>query len=383
MTEKLNQEQRMETVGATGREASPAVPADTQPTAARTAWFSPRQLQWWGVLALTALAMFLCYLLVRPFGSALVWAVALAVLGNPVNQWLRKKIRSRAAAAGLAVIAVAVALTLPTALLAPRLVGEVIHGAETIKTAVENGTWRTHLERVKPAARFVRWLEEAANLKEVVQAGAKALATNLPAAARISVLGVAGLFISFFLLFYFFRDQEDALSLLKSLLPFSAKETEGLLRRVKDTIYAIVYGKLLTAAVQGLLGGIAFWFLGLPAAWFWGLLMALLSVVPVLGASVVWAPAAVFLALEGHWVKALILGIWGVAVVSLIDNVLYPMLVGQRLKVHNAAVFIAVLGGLVSFGPAGLFVGPAVLAVTVALLELWQRHAQSETPASV
>jgi predicted PurR-regulated permease PerM len=117
-----------------------------------------------------------------------------------------------------------------------------------------------------------------------------------------------------------------------------------------------------------------FWLLGLPGALLWGAVMALLAIVPVLGAFVVWVPAALFLALEGSWGKALVLTGWGAGVVSLIDNLLYPILVGKRLRLHTLPVFIAIVGGILLFGSAGLILGPATLAVTVALVEVWRRR---------
>jgi predicted PurR-regulated permease PerM len=115
-----------------------------------------------------------------------------------------------------------------------------------------------------------------------------------------------------------------------------------------------------------------FWWLGLPTPLVWGMVMALLAVVPILGAFVVWIPAAVFLALEGHWAKALILTGWGGIVIALIDNLLYPVLVGERLRLHTLLVFIAILGGLTLFGASGLILGPVVLAVTLALVDVWR-----------
>jgi predicted PurR-regulated permease PerM len=145
---------------------------------------------------------------------------------------------------------------------------------------------------------------------------------------------------------------------------------------VGDTVYATIYGTLAVAAVQGTLGGLMFWWLGLPAPMLWGLVMGVLAVVPVLGAFIVWIPAALFLALDGNWGKALILALWGGVVVGGIDNVMYPILVGNRLKLHTIPAFMAIVGGLIVFGPSGLILGPVVLTVTVLLLEIWQ----SRTP---
>jgi predicted PurR-regulated permease PerM len=128
------------------------------------------------------------------------------------------------------------------------------------------------------------------------------------------------------------------------------------------------------SAIQGLLGGLMFWFLGIPGALLWGVAMGLLSVVPILGAFVVWVPAAAFLAVQGEWMKAGILALWGVLVVGLIDNLLYPMLVGEQTRMHTVPMFLALLGGLAVFGAAGLVIGPIVLAFTWSLLQLLRKR---------
>jgi predicted PurR-regulated permease PerM len=149
---------------------------------------------------------------------------------------------------------------------------------------------------------------------------------------------------------------------------------DRLFSRVGDTVHATMYGTLAVAAIQGTLGGLMFWWLGLPAPLLWGLVMGVLAVVPVLGAFVVWIPATLFLALDGSWGKALILAFWGGVVVGGIDNVIYPILVGNRLKLHTIPAFMAIIGGLIVFGPSGLILGPVTLTVTVLLLEIWQHR---------
>ena len=135
---------------------------------------------------------------------------------------------------------------------------------------------------------------------------------------------VIDVLLTFYLLFYFLRDRRAVLPSLRSLSPLSEASMNKVFSRVGDTIHATIYGTLAVAAVQGTLGGLMFWWLGLPAPVLWGLVMGVLAVVPVLGAFIVWIPAAILLALEGSWGKALILGVWGGVIVGGIDNVMYP-----------------------------------------------------------
>jgi predicted PurR-regulated permease PerM len=120
-----------------------------------------------------------------------------------------------------------------------------------------------------------------------------------------------------------------------------------------------------------------FWALGLPTPLLWGLVMGLLSIVPVLGAFIVWIPAAVLLALDGSWVRALILAVWGGIVVGGIDNVLRPMFVGNRLRLHTIPAFISIIGGLLLFGAPGFILGPLAATTTLLVVEFWMRRADS------
>jgi predicted PurR-regulated permease PerM len=175
-------------------------------------------------------------------------------------------------------------------------------------------------------------------------------------------------------LFYFFRDRAIALRTLRSLVPLSDTETDAVFQRVADTIHATIYGNLLVAAIQGLLGGLMFWWLGLPAPVLWGAVMALLAVIPWAGAFLVWLPAAVILALQGDWARALVLAAWGAIAVGFIDNLLYPVFVGNRLRLHTVPVFFAIVGGILVFGASGVIIGPLILSLTDALIDIWRRR---------
>jgi len=151
------------------------------------------------------------------------------------------------------------------------------------------------------------------------------------------------------------------------ILPLRLGQARRLFSLVRETLHAIVYGTLAMAAIQGTLTGLAFWFLGLASPAVWGLLATVLAVLPIVGTTCVWFPAAGMLVMSGHWIKGLILIVWGVAVVHPVDNILRPYLIGGRVKLSTLYVFFAVIGGLKAFGALGLFIGPLILAVTVAL----------------
>jgi predicted PurR-regulated permease PerM len=202
--------------------------------------------------------------------------------------------------------------------------------------------------------------------------------TNVGASiVRESVSNVITVLLTFYLLFYFLRDHREVLSQSKTISPLTESETDYLFGRASDTIHAIIFGTVITAAVQGALGGLVFWLLGLQNPVFWGLVMALLAVIPILGAFVVWIPAAVYLTLTGSWGKAALLTAYGSIVIAGIDNVLQPILAGGRLKLHTVQAFIAIVGGLMLFGASGLILGPLAVTTTIALLEIWRARANA------
>ncbi|HEX8131368.1 MAG TPA: AI-2E family transporter [Pyrinomonadaceae bacterium] len=324
--------------------------------------------------ASTALAFYLCYRLARPFLPALAWSLALAVVAHPLHVWIARRVKRANIAAGLAVVVVATVLIAPATFVAQRLTREAAAGAQAMRDQIEKGDWRARLEANPRLAPALSWVEGQIDLKSGIQRFADGLTARLSSFVTGSIRALAELLITLFALFFFFRDRRAALRALRSLVPLSDAETDEVFARVADTIHATVYGTIAVAIVQGTLGGLIFWWLGLPAPLLWGAIMALLAIVPVLGAFVVWVPAALYLALTGSWGKALILTAWGGIVIALIDNLLYPVLVGQRLRLHTLPVFIAILGGIMLFGGAGLILGPVTLALTVALVEVWRRR---------
>ncbi len=348
----------------------------TRQTAAQIAndWGSRSHVHTLVLMAVTLVGIYLCYRLAAPFFPALALALALAVLFAPLHRWLESKVKYPNLAAMICVLVAAVVVVVPAAFVAERILGEAVRGAETIQTMVESGEWRRALEAQPRIAPVGHWIERQFDLPGMVNTAASWLTNTAASFVRGSVLQLIGIVLTFYLLFYFLRDRRAALGSLRSISPLSESDTNRLFDDVADTIHATVYGTLAVAIVQGTLGGLMFWWLGLPAPLLWGIVMGLLAVVPVLGAFVIWIPAAIFLVLEGSGGKALLLTLWGGIVVGGIDNLLYPMLVGRRLKIHTVLAFISIVGGLIVFGPSGLILGPVVFTVTRLLLEVWSRQ---------
>lgn len=345
-------------------------------------WGERSHVQTLLLMAVTALGIYLCGLLAAPFLPALAWALALAVLFAPFQQWLESKLAHSALAAMIAVTVIALIVVVPAVFVAQKLVVQAINGAQLIETKVSSGEWRRAIEAQPRLAPIADKIEQDLDLQDSVKTLTAWLSTTAGSIVTGSVFQAVNFCIIFYLLFFFLRDRRAALHSLRYLSPLSKAEMEQMFERISGTINATVYGTLAVSAIQGLLGGLMFWWLGLPAPLLWGFVMALLAVIPMLGAFVVWVPAVLFLALEGSWGNAFILAVWGILVVGTIDNLLRPALVGKQLKLHTVVAFISVVGGLMFFGPAGLILGPVALTITTVLLETWRTRSADKLGCS-
>jgi predicted PurR-regulated permease PerM len=341
----------------------------------RDGWWSRERASVLVLAGSTVLALYVCYRLVLPFLPSVAWALALAVVVWPVHRHLAAHLVPSLAAA-ISVALVVLILLLPALLVVHSLVSEAAQGIEAFQNDVQPSDWQTAVERVPGLEAFLGWLDDNINLEQELRRMVGVFTADLASLLRGSVWAFAQLLVTLLTLFFFLRDQPRILKTVRSLVPLSAKEIDEVEHRVGDTIHATVYGTLLVAMIQGLLGGLMFWWLGLPAPLLWGCVMGILAVIPWLGTFVVWAPTAALLILQGLWIKGLVLALWGLTAIGLIDNLLYPFVVGNRLRFHTLLVFFALVGGLLLFGASGVVLGPLVLSLTAALLEIWRRRTQ-------
>jgi len=325
------------------------------------------------LVAVTALVVWLCWLMTEPFVPALTWAVVLAVIAHPMHERILARMpRWPNAAAIIAVIAVNVVIAIPALFIAREVVNEAIAGADAIQRLADVERWKRVFDPFPRLAPLRDWIGSRMDLS--AQVGSGGGVGNVQAVlAGVSEFAMTTL-ITFFLLFFFLRDKWRILETLQSLVPLAHAESSQVTHKMRDMISAVVYGTLTVAFVQGTLGGLMFWWLDLPAPLLWGAVMALVAVLPLFGAALVWVPAALYLLVEGQWEKALILALWGSVVIGLIDNLLLPMLLKNKLAMHTVPVFIAAMGGLFAFGATGIVLGPLVLALAIALLDVWRRR---------
>lgn len=325
---------------------------------------------------LAGLGVAAAYLLGRmlwPFLPAIVLSAILAVLVLPMYEPLRARIRPPSLAALLATIAVFVLGLIPTVGVSLLLFNEM--GTALSRLAVDSSGW------LAPGGQVSGWVDRIAAWFGVDARAVAALLTQqaqsmtaLLAARTVNLAtGLGGWLlqaaIALFTLFYMLRDGDRFVGYLRWLLPLEPSAADRLLRRARETTHATVFGTLVVAIVQGALGGLAFWALGLRAPVLWGAVMALLSLLPAVGAWFVWGPGALVLLVQGDIVRGVILIAVGTFLISTVDNVLRAVLVSGRAELHPLVVFFSVLGGLFVFGAAGVFIGPVLFVVALTLIE--------------
>ena len=332
-----------------------------------------------GGLTLAALLAWLVWRIVAPLWQPLVWAALLGALLAPWNARLAKRLGGRTIVASAITLAVTVLLfVLPLAGIAGAVAAQASQLAGRLEQYVPDGAGGQPLDlsQVPMLARPLAWIGDhtGISLKQIetwLIAGARNVLEALVSSSGAVVLGAVGTIVSFllmlFVLFFVLRDGPALANKVVGMLPIESRRRTRLWQHLQDVTRAVFMGIGLTALAQGFLVGIGFWIAHLPSPLVFGVIAALFALIPVIGTSIVWGPGALYLATQGAFGHAIFLVVWGVLVVGTADNVLRPLLISGRADVPTLAVFIGVVGGLSAFGFIGLFLGPIVLGLLIAL----------------
>jgi predicted PurR-regulated permease PerM len=320
---------------------------------------------------------YLVFQIVAPFLKPLVWSAVLAIFFYPVYGKLLRK-TSPTWAAVWCTVGVTALLIVPVLLVLLYAAREAVVASAQVQAAISSGSvgmpthlmdWiRGRLPETLRGVDFVGLLQQGAE-----KVGSY-LATSVGALLKNLFSFFVNLFILLFALFFMFRDGEQIVRALRHLIPFDVDIQKDMLEESRDLIYASVAVALLIAVIQGVLGGAAFALTGLGAPVFMGLLIAFFSIVPVVGSALIWVPAALWLGINGHWGKAVLVvaicgGIAGVA-----DNFVRPLLMRNRTRLNDLLLFISILGGLDAFGLLGLVAGPTILAAAMGVFRVYMEH---------
>jgi predicted PurR-regulated permease PerM len=322
----------------------------------------------------------ICFFIVYPFLSGIIGAIVLAVITKRPHDWLTHKIKNRNLCAALSVVLVILSVIIPGFF----ILQDLVQGTTTIiiflRSDIPQQTITNFLNTYPTIASDIHVVSNSIDIQGTVRSIAAILGNLLAGFLSYSFGAITQLVIMLFLLFFLYRDQEMFISFARSILPFNEEETDHLLDNMTSTINATALGRLVIAAIQAVLAGIAFWILGVPNTMLWTVMTGVVAILPAVGTSLVWIPIAVFLGLTGNLGKAALLTIWGTFVVSSIDNFLYPMLVGSKLNQHTVGILLAILGGVVIFGLPGVILGPLAFTIAATLLDIWRARNNNLQP---
>ncbi len=331
-------------------------------------------------LCVTALLAVLLYKVIQPFLAPLAWAIVIAYLMHPLQLRLERRLKSRQGLiAGLLTALCFVMLTGPLMAVGAAFAAQaalLVVSLQSLVTRLQIGSI-DDLVALPVAQRALVWLQHHLpvtidQLRGWSVAGAEQLLRLLGAFGGRAFFGAFSTIISFlmtlFLLFFFLRDGRRMLLAVLGMIPVGGRRKQRLMHHVGEVTRAVVFGTLVTSMVQGVSLAIGFALAGLPSPIVFGVLGAIVSVLPIGGTAFVWGPGAAWLYATDHPAAGTFLLLWGALIVGLADNLLRPLLIAGRTEVPTLAVFVGVLGGLAAFGMVGMFLGPVVISLVVAFV---------------
>ena len=342
-------------------------------------------------LALFALTAYLSYQIAQPFLGAILASFVLAYTFHPVYRWLVRRIKSPTFSALIVSFLLIVMLITPIFFFANNIVTDARVGYLIIKqklatgnifgVACPDGADTFACKITGPLKNVLADPTTNAYLQESISKGTTFLLTQLSGLLLSLPKIMLQLVVTFFLMFYLFIDGVELVQRARKLIPLTETHQHHILKKLQDVTFAVIYGSLIVALIQGALGGLGFWMFDVGSPLLWGLVMAILALVPLVGTAVVWLPASLFLmvlgASEGDptivW-RGIGLLLWGALVVSTVDNILKPKIIGERAGIHPGLILIGALGGLATVGFIGFVVGPLVLGLLKTLIDIYEKE---------
>ncbi len=329
--------------------------------------------------ALILLALGLTLLITWHFLKPFAFAVILAVIFYPAHHFMLRATKGRhGLSALLSTLAVVLLFGIPAFIITTLAANEALTAAHylTRRSAEEGGFVQFVMLLAERPLQFVgRWIDishydvKAIVSSNVEKAGLSLVTLGGAVLSNLAKFTIDAL-ITIVIVFFFFREGKDWAMRAGKLTPLSDAQIAHLYQNISDTIIANVYGILTVGVAQGILAGIAMRIVGMPSSLLLGLAAGFCSIIPVVGSAIVWAPVAIYLLVSGSIGKGIFLLIWGVVVISAVDNILRPLVVGGRVELHPMVLLFFILGGVEAFGFLGLFLGPVVASVLAAVFAM-------------
>ena len=336
------------------------------------------------LLAILSLLGYLSYQIISPFLVSIAWAIVFSIVFYPVYAFISRYIKVKSIASSIMVLLILVVIIAPITYMSFLLIGELEKfgdytnsgGLEYIRDLFEKIKASPHFEKLGSLigeGNMPTFDQLMDNIKKI----GKILAENLSVRITNLISAVINFLFMIFTIFFLFKDGPGFLTKLKDYMPFNEEQKTRLATQMKDMIVSTVYGGVAVAVIQGFLGGIAFYVIGIGSPVLWGIAMSVMSFVPLLGTLAIWGPASIYLIIQGDYMHGIGLILFGIFVISMVDNILKPLIIGSRTKMPTIVIFFSVLGGIKAFGIIGLIMGPLIMAVFVSVFEIF-RHIEDE-----
>jgi len=340
---------------------------------------------------ITAIFFYLFYALIIPFFAPICWAAVFAIIFYPLYEKLLARLRSKGWSAAIMCLLILILIIGPITYLFAALVGEAAGAVTKVNAMIKSGEFDKWL------AFDVPWLEAVKVklaeyydpskvnfdqfIKEAIESVSSVLINQTRSILTNASKGVFYFVLMIFTMYYFFKDGELVVQKAKRLMPLTPPQTNVTFNHFRAVIQATMYGGVIVAMIQGILGGILFAIVGIPSAVFWGTIMAFLSIIPFLGAFIVYIPAGIILIIGGSYIKGLVVIAIGTIVISQSDNVLRPMLISGKTSMHPLMLFFTIMGGILLFGLLGIVLGPLIGAGFLTLLKIFEfkLHPEAES----
>lgn len=337
-------------------------------------------------LVLLGIVSLLFVLVLRPFWSAIFWAVAITILFAPLHRYLLPRLAFRPNITALITLLICSVIVIIPVL---TLLSAFIQEGSNLYTMIQAREIRPgeYIDRIVSAVPFVPGLMERTgvnteSIREYLSSSAigmsELVAQQALSIGRNTLNFTVKLVLMLYLTFFLLRDGEKLVSLMQSAVPLSETRKGLLFNKFVEVTRATIKGNLLVALAQGALGGIIFWFLDIPGPVLWAVVMAFLSLIPAVGAALVWVPVAIYLYASGDWVSASILAAYGALIIGLADNVLRPILVGRDTKLPDYIVLFSTMGGIALIGINGFVIGPLIAALFLSFWNIFIADINSE-----
>ena len=328
----------------------------------------------YGALAIFILLFVLVAWTLLPFIRMLILAILLLIGFYPLFRVFKRWTKSDTWSAALMIVVITLFFVIPILILASAVISQAFDMYNALGTiSMEYGTVVDNVETTLQESLGIEL-----SINNIVLRGVTYIANHAQGIITGIPMRVANFFIMLFVLFFMFKESKRLQKFIMSLMPFSPAHKKKITGHFSSVVYGVIYGQIVTAIVQGIIAGIGYWIFGVKLPILWGILTIFAAFIPMVGTTLIWGPLSLYLIIFGAYGDGSIwqgvgLLLYGMIIISMVDNFLRPYLIGERAGIHPALVLLGALGGIGVFGLTGLFIGPLVIALFIEILSLYQK----------